>query len=103
MLSGKDEQPISDFPVCPKCGGRDSLRFWRGYRAGCVVLFDCVGYKGITKPRVLQGKALGLLGASLEHVNSVTCILCGNCDEKASDILFDQIIKVGRKLVVGEG
>lgn len=100
-MSGKDEEPIRDFPNC-LCDGNNGTYFWVGRIASNTVYFDCVGYQGIIEPRVICGFSNNSPRATLEEVNQVRSIGCGYCRFRAGEKLFEKIIELGRKIVVRE-
>lgn len=103
-MSGRDEEPIRDFPLCSKCYNITDPQFWRGVTGGAsITYFDCIGYKDITKPRVIYGSSNDAPKAILEEVNQVTSISCGNCGTNVDETLFEKIMEMGRKLSVREG
>lgn len=97
-MSGKDEQPLKDFPICLACRMSEKGCYWKGWQGSNLVYFDCIGYEGITKSRAIEGYVGGLKGASLERINLITSIKCGNCSREATGDLFDKIIMLGRKI-----
>lgn len=101
-MSGKDERPLKDFPRCPGCSEVQGITFWAGNTDLTVLYFDCVGYDEIVRPRVVVRRAPGLAVATLEQVNQVEHVICGFCTKRADDILFREIIKLGREIVVGK-
>lgn len=102
-MSGRDEQPSKDFPVCPWCDGGARGHFWRGSTGSSFIYFDRMGYEEITDPRVTTGYGTGQREATLKEVNRISSVSCGNCNIKAKTKLFVQVIELGRKISVGNG
>ena len=100
-MSGKDEKPIGDFPSCPKCFDTKGITFWKGFGGANIVFFDCTGLWGIVEPRVIVGTGTDVVEATLEQINQVDYIRCGNCGMIVGRS-FNEIIELGRNLVVGK-
>lgn len=101
-MSGKDEEPIRDFPKCLECYTPGRNYFWTGDNGRNAIYFDCIGYDKITESRVVIGYGSGRRKVTLEEVNLITCIKCGNCSRAVTGDLFNEIIMTGRKIVVRE-
>lgn len=101
-MSGKDEQPIRDFPKCLDCYSPGKIYFWLGDNGRNTIYFDCIGYDKITEPRVVIGYGSGRRKVTLEEVNLIAWIKCGNCRRMVTEDLFDEIMLLGRKIVVGK-
>lgn len=99
-MSGQDERPLRDFPRCPNCSVVQSS-YWYGHGNLTLVYFDCIGYDYITRPRVVIRKSAGPVAATLEQVNQIEHIKCSFCNTSPDKILFEKIIELGRKIVVG--